>query len=177
MYPQGAETPAVPGDAPSPSGCSWPWEGVQQGRRLIAPHPLALLKTAVVCGRGPCPCPCPQPGWARVAKFLRADADVVFSATPLGSRAGCLSGLAEGQPSPQLSSRPPVPAMALSGTRSQEGHGGCWSWGWEPVGAGPRSSAVVRGSVPGTGSVWQLPAMPLPDPLSRTQPSRRAGWD
>lgn len=32
-----------------------------------------------------------------MAKFLRADADVGFSETPLGSRAGCLAGLAEGQ--------------------------------------------------------------------------------
>lgn len=113
---QGAETVAVPW------GCSqilWLLPALRRGtaRKGVYSPPITLLKTPLVRGRGACPCPrphpcpspcphpcpypcphpCPQPGWARAAKFLRTDADVGFSATPLWSGAGCPAGLAEGQ--------------------------------------------------------------------------------
>lgn len=151
---------STPGMLSGPLGNSW--KAVQQRRGFIrvSLH-IALLKAAMVHGRGPCPCP--QLGWAKAAKFLWTDADVSFSATPLWRGAGCLMGLAEDRPSPQLSSRPPVPAMALSSTG---GPGGCRSLGLEP--APLWWQAALCWALAVSGSTCHAPASPTePDPAEQ----------
>lgn len=117
-----------------PLGCSWPRRrGTAKKGAYTIPPSISPCLSAVVHGRGPSLRPCPQLGWAREPEFLWADADVSFSTAPLRAGLGACPGWQRDRPSPQLSSQPPVPMMALSGTRPQEGPRGCWRLVWEPA--------------------------------------------
>lgn len=148
-----------------PLGCSWPpGRGTAKKGAHTTPSCFTLLNSAVVHGRGPCLCPCPQLGWGREAEFLRVDADVSFSAAPLRAGPGACPGWQRDRPSPQLSSQLPVPMTALSGTRPQEGPGGCWRLLWESAGVSSYSFMMERlraGHWQGLAAPYHAPARPI----------------
>lgn len=111
-----------------PWGCSQPWEGVQQGMGLVAPQ-LPCSRLWQCMAEAPVPVPSwDGPGQPNSSGLMLT---LVFLRHLSGAGLGAQPGWRKDRPSPCLSSHPPVPMMALSGTRPCEGSWGLLEMGLE----------------------------------------------